>query len=561
MSDALEPRESMEFDVVIVGGGPAGLACAIRLKQIDPDVNVVVLEKGAEIGAHILSGAVMDPIAVDRLIPKWREEDDHPFKVPVKKDKFYILGPAGKIPLPTFAMPGLMHNHGNYIVSLGNVCRWLAQKAEAMGIEVFPGFAASEVIYNDKDAVIGVATGDMGVLADGKPGPNFERGVELHGKYVLIGEGARGSLAKTIINKFELDKDASPQKYGLGFKELWEIDPEKHDEGKVMHTLGWPLKSNQDGGSFIYHIENNMVYVGYVVALGYKNPYLSPFEEFQRFKTHTSIAPLLEGAKRISYGARVMTQGGWQSVPKLSFPGGALIGCSAGFMNVPRIKGSHNAMLSGMLAAEHVAEALKAGRSNDELTAYEAAWRTSDIGKDLKPVRNVKPLVTKYGSVIGTMIAGLDMWSTTLLRGWSPFGSMKHAKADYEATEPAVKHQPIEYDRPDGKLTFDRSSSVFLSNTNHAEDQPKHLHLADAKLQTTSEFVVYAGMSRRYCPVGVYEWVDKNGDAAKEGEKNAQYVINAQNCVHCKTCDIKDPNQNINWVPPQGGEGPVYPNM
>ncbi|MEL7228978.1 MAG: electron transfer flavoprotein-ubiquinone oxidoreductase [Pseudomonadota bacterium] len=561
MSEELEPRESMEFDVVIVGGGPAGLASAIRLKQIDPEINVVVLEKGAEVGAHILSGAVVDPIAVDRLFPDWRDEDDHPFKVPVTKDKFYLMGPGGKIPLPTWAMPPLMNNHGNYIVSLGNVARWMAEKAEALGVEVFPGFAASEVVYNEDGAVIGVATGDMGVQRDGTPGPNFERGVELHGKYVLIGEGARGSLAKQLINKFNLAKDASPQKYGIGFKELWEIDPAKHDEGKVMHTLGWPLKSNQDGGSFIYHIENNQVYVGYVVALGYKNPYLSPFEEFQKFKTHTSIAPLLEGGKRLSYGARAITQGGWQSVPRLSFPGGALMGCSAGFVNVPRIKGSHNAMLSGMLAAEHVAQALKAGRANDELDSYEAAWRASDVGQDLKPVRNVKPIVTKFGSVLGTIISGLDMWSTTLLGGWSPFGTMKHQKADYEATEPADKHEPIEYSKPDGVLTFDRSSSVFLSNTNHAEDQPKHLQLADAQLQFTSEFKNFAGLSRRYCPVGVYEWVDDKGDAAKEGDPNAEFVINAQNCIHCKTCDIKDPNQNITWVPPQGGEGPVYPNM
>jgi electron-transferring-flavoprotein dehydrogenase len=561
MSEQLEPRESMEFDVVIVGGGPSGLAAAIRLKQIDPDVNVVVLEKGAEIGAHILSGAVIDPVAVDRLFPDWREENDHPFKVPVRNDKFYILGPAGKIPLPTWAMPKLMGNHGNYIVSLGNVCRWMAQKAEALGVEVFPGFAASEVIYNDAGAAIGVATGDMGVQADGTPGPNFERGVELRGKYVLIGEGARGSLAKTVIEKFNLDDNASPQKFGLGFKELWEVDPSKHSEGTVMHTLGWPLQNNQDGGSFIYHIEDNQVYVGYVVALGYKNPYLSPFEEFQKFKTHTSIAPLLEGGKRLSYGARAITQGGWQSVPRLSFPGGALMGCSAGFVNVPRIKGSHNAMLSGMLAAEHVAEAIGAGRANDDLASYDAAWRTSDVGRDLKPVRNVKPLVTKYGSVLGTVISGLDMWCTSLLGDWSPFGTMKHAKADYQTTEPASKHKPIDYPRPDGKLTFDRSSSVFLSNTNHEENQPKHLQLLDAGLQKSSEFDVYAGLSRRYCPVGVYEWVDSKGDAAEPGDKDAQYVINAQNCVHCKTCDIKDPNQNINWVPPQGGEGPVYPNM
>ncbi|MGI9364187.1 MAG: 4Fe-4S dicluster domain-containing protein [Rhizobiaceae bacterium] len=561
MSEELEPRESMEFDVVIVGGGPSGLAAAIRLKQIDPDVNVVVLEKGAEIGAHILSGAVVDPIAVDRLFPDWREESDHPFKVPVRKDKFYLMGPAGKLPLPTWAMPGLMNNHGNYIVSLGNVCRWMAEKAEALGVEVFPGFAASEVIYNDDGAVIGVATGDMGVQADGTPGPNFERGVELHGKYVLIGEGARGSLAKSLIAKFGLDEGASPQKYGLGFKELWEIDPDKHSEGTVMHTLGWPLQNNQDGGSFIYHIEDNQVYVGYVVALGYKNPYLSPFEEFQKFKTHTSVAPLLEGGKRIAYGARAITQGGWQSVPRLSFPGGALMGCSAGFVNVPRIKGSHNAMLSGMLAAEHVAEALAAGRANDELATYEDAWRNSDVGKDLKPVRNVKPLVTKFGSVLGTLVSGLDMWCTSLFGGWSPFGTMVHQKADYQATEPASQHKPLDYPRPDGKLTFDRSSSVFLSNTNHAEDQPKHLHLLDPALQKSSELDVYAGLSRRYCPVGVYEWVDAKGDPAQPGDKDAEYVINAQNCVHCKTCDIKDPNQNINWVPPQGGEGPVYPNM
>lgn len=561
MSAELEPRESMEFDVVIVGGGPSGLASAIRLKQIDPDINVVVLEKGAEIGAHILSGAVIDPVAVDRLFPDWRDEDDHPFKVPVRKDKFYLMGAAGKIPLPTWAMPKLMNNHGNYIVSLGNVCRWMAEKAEALGVEVFPGFAASEVVYNDDGAVIGVATGDLGVQKDGTPGPNFERGVELHGKYVLIGEGARGSLAKSLINKFNLDEHSNPQKFGLGFKELWEIDPEKHSEGTVMHTLGWPLQNNQDGGSFIYHIENNQVYVGYVVALGYKNPYLSPFEEFQKFKTHTSVAPLLEGGKRISYGARAITQGGWQSVPRLSFPGGALMGCSAGFVNVPRIKGSHNAMLSGMLAAEHVADALAAGRANDELAAYEAAWRNSEVGKDLKPVRNVKPLVTKYGSVLGTVISGLDMWCTSLLFGWSPFGTMNHQKADYQATEPASQHKPIDYPKPDGKLTFDRSSSVFLSNTNHDENQPKHLKLLDADLQKSSEFAVYAGLSRRYCPVGVYEWVDAKGDAAQEGDKDAEFVINAQNCVHCKTCDIKDPNQNINWVPPQGAEGPVYPNM
>ncbi len=560
-SEDMEPRESMEFDVVIVGGGPAGLASAIRLKQIDPDINVVVLEKGPEIGAHILSGAVIDPIAVDRLFPDWRDEADHPFKVPVKTDKFYLMGEGGKIPLPTWAMPPLMNNHGNYIVSLGNVCRWLAEKAEGLGVEVFPGFAASEVLYNENGAVIGVATGDMGIQRDGTPGTNFERGVELHGKYTLIGEGARGSLAKRIIANYDLAKDASPQKYGLGFKELWQIDPAKHKEGTVFHSLGWPLKDNQDGGSFVYHIEDNQVYVGYVVALGYKNPFLNPFGEFQKFKTHPAIADLLEGGKRISYGARAITQGGWQSVPRLSFPGGALIGCSAGFVNVPRIKGSANAMLTGMLAAEHVAEALAAGRANDEIESYENAWRTSDVGKDLKPVRNVKPLVTKLGQVGGTIAGGIEMWINTLLGSWSPLGTMKHKKADYEATEKEDLHKPLEYPKPDGVLTFDRSSSVFLSNTNHEEDQPKHLQLLDPALQKSSEFMDYAGLSRRYCPVGVYEWVDEKGDAAANDDPNAEYVINAQNCIHCKTCDIKDPNQNINWVCPQGGEGPVYPNM
>jgi len=561
MSESLEPRESMEFDVVIVGGGPSGLSAAIKLKQLDPELNVVVLEKGAEIGAHILSGAVIDPIGVDRLFPDWRQEQDHPFKVPVTKDKFYLLGAGGRIPLPTWAMPKLMNNHGNYIVSLGNVCRWLAGKAEALGVEIFPGFAAAEVIYDAQGAAVGVATGDMGVQQDGTPGPQFERGVELHGKYILIAEGARGSLAKTIIGKFNLDEHANPQKYGIGFKELWEISPEKHQQGHVSHSLGWPLQNNQDGGSFIYHIEDNQVYVGYVMALGYKNPYVSPFEEFQKFKTHPSVATLLEGGKRLSYGARAITQGGYQSVPRLSFPGGVIVGCSGGLVNVPRIKGSHNAMLSGILAAEHVHEALQGGRANDELASYDAAWRLSDIGKDLKPVRNVKPIVTKYGSILGTLLSGFDMWCTSLLFGWSPFGTMKHAKADHEATEPASQHQPIEYNKPDGVLTFDRSSSVFLSNTNHAEDQPKHLHLADLSKQKTSEFDVYAGLSRRYCPVGVYEWVNAAGDSAEEGAPDATYVINAQNCVHCKTCDIKDPNQNINWVPPQGGEGPVYPNM
>ena len=558
---ALPEREAMEFDVVVVGGGPSGLATAIRLKQIDDGLNVVVLEKGAEIGAHILSGAVVDPSGMDRLLPGWRDEPDHPFKVPVTKDRFYMMGPGGKIPLPTMAMPKLMANHGNYIVSLGNVCRWMGEKAEAMGIEIFPGFAATELVLDGNDAVKGVATGDMGVLPDGTPGPNFERGVELHGKYVILAEGARGSCSKQVITKYGLDHESGPQKYGIGFKELWEVDPALHQEGLVEHSLGWPLKTSEDGGSFIYHIEDNQVYVGYVVALGYKDPYLNPFATFQEFKTHPHVAALLEGGKRISYGARAIVQGGWQSAPKASFPGGLLVGCSVGYVNVPRIKGSHNAIYSGIYAADEVAKAIAEGRANDELDHYDALWREAEVGQDLYKVRNVKPLVTKFGSVLGTIFAGVEMWITSLAKGWSPLGTMKHAYADHEATEPAARHQPRDYPKPDNRITFDRASSVFLSNTNHAEDQPKHLQLLDPALQKSSELDVYAGLSRRYCPVGVYEWVDANGDPAEPGDAEATYVINAQNCIHCKTCDIKDPNQNIRWVPPQGGEGPVYPNM
>jgi len=560
---ALPERESMPFDVVIVGAGPAGLSAAIRLKQINPELTVVVLEKGPEVGAHILSGAVVDPIAINRLLPDWKEDADHPFKVEVSADEFHFRSAKGGFKLPNFAFPPLLNNHGNYIVSLGNVCRWMAGRAEAMGVEIYPGFAAAEVLYNEKGEVYGVATGDMGVGKDGKPGPNFERGMELHGKYVLIGEGVRGSLAKQLIRKFDLDRDSDPQKFGLGMKELWEIDPAKHKQGHVSHSFGWPLSTSTDGGSFIYHIDNNQVYVGFVVALGYKNPYLSPFEEFQRFKTHPKVAELLEGGKRIAYGARAITQGGWQSVPKLCFPGGALLGCSAGFVNVPRIKGSHNAMLSGMLAAEKVAEAIAAGREQDELSEYEEAWRGGDIGADLKKVRNVKPLVGRFGTLWGTMISGFDMWCNTLFKT-SLFGTLHHQKPDYKATEPASMHQKIDYPKPDGKLTFDRLSSVFLSNTNHAEEQPAHLHVGNMALQLESELGEFAGPSSRYCPAGVYEWVDADGNTMLNGEGNkegAKFVVNFQNCVHCKTCDIKDPNQNINWVPPQGGEGPVYPNM
>ncbi|QKK21504.1 electron transfer flavoprotein-ubiquinone oxidoreductase [Rhizobium indicum] len=546
------PREMMEFDVVIVGAGPAGLAAAIRLKQVNLELSIVVLEKGAEVGAHILSGAVVDPIGIDRLLPGWRDEAEHPFKTKVTSDHFLLLGPAGSVRLPNMLMPPLMNNHGNYIVSLGLVCRWLATKAEELGVEIYPGFAATEVLYNDEGAVIGVATGDMGIEKNGEPGPNYTRGMELLGKYVLIGEGVRGSLAKQLIAKFDLSKDREPQKFGIGIKELWQVKPENHRPGLVQHSFGWPLGMKTGGGSFLYHLEDNLVAVGFVVHLNYKNPYLYPFEEFQRFKTHPAIRTTFEGGKRLSYGARAITEGGYQSVPKLSFPGGALIGCSAGLVNVPRIKGSHNAVLSGMLAAEKIAAAITAGRSHDEIVEIENEWRKGDIGKDLKRVRNVKPLWSKFGTALGVALGGFDMWTNTLF-GFSVFGTLKHGKTDAESLEPASQHKPIAYPKPDGVLTFDRLSSVFLSNTNHEEDQPVHLQVKDMNLQKSSEHDIYAGPSTRYCPAGVYEWVEKDGKDV--------FVINAQNCVHCKTCDIKDPNQNINWVPPQGGEGPVYPNM
>ncbi|MBY5377268.1 electron transfer flavoprotein-ubiquinone oxidoreductase [Rhizobium leguminosarum] len=548
----LPERESMEFDVVIVGAGPAGLAAAIRLKQVNPELSVVVLEKGAEVGAHILSGAVVDPIGIDRLLPGWRDEADHPFKTKVTADHFLLLGPAGSVRLPNVLMPPLMNNHGNYIVSLGNVCRWLATKAEELGVEIYPGFAATEVLYNDEGSVIGVATGDMGIEKNGEPGPNYARGMALMGKYVLVGEGVRGSLAKQLIAKFDLSSGRQPQKFGIGIKELWEVKPENHRRGLVQHSFGWPLDMSTGGGSFLYHLEDNLVAVGFVIHLNYKNPYLYPFEEFQRFKTHPAIRGTFEGGKRLSYGARAITEGGYQSVPKLSFPGGALIGCSAGFVNVPRIKGSHNAVLSGMMAADRLAEAIAAGRANDEVAEIETDWRKSDIGKDLKRVRNVKPLWSKFGTALGVALGGLDMWTNQLF-GFSFFGTLGHGKTDAASLEPASQHKKIDYPKPDGVLTFDRLSSVFLSNTNHEEDQPVHLQVKDMALQKSSEFGIYAGPSARYCPAGVYEWVEKDGQET--------FVINAQNCVHCKTCDIKDPNQNINWVPPQGGEGPVYPNM
>jgi len=546
----LPARESMEFDVVVVGAGPAGLAAAIRLKQLSPDISVVVVEKGSEVGAHILSGAVIDPVGLDQLLPDWRHEET-PIKTKVADDRFYMLGAGGALRLPNFLMPPLMSNHGNFIVSLGEVCRWLGRKAEAAGVEIYPGFAAAEVLFGGSGEVVGVATGDMGVGRDGKPKDSFTRGMELRAKYTLFAEGARGHLSKALIARYRLDDGRQPPKFGIGLKELWQVAPERHRPGLVQHSFGWPLDNSTGGGSFLYHYDDNLVSVGFVVHLNYDNPYLAPFEEFQRFKTHPLVRDTFAGGKRIGYGARAITEGGYQSVPKLAFPGGALIGCAAGFVNVPRIKGSHNAMLSGMLAAEHVAQALAGGRRNDELADYEAAWRTSPVGHDLWKVRNAKPLWSRFGTMLGIGLGGLDMWTNTL--GFSLFGTLRHHKRDAETLKPAAQFQPIAYPRPDGKLTFDRLSSVFLSNTNHEEDQPVHLRVADMALQKASEHDVFAGLSARYCPAGVYEWVEEGGQP--------RFVINAQNCVHCKTCDIKDPNQNIAWVTPEGGGGPNYPNM
>jgi electron-transferring-flavoprotein dehydrogenase len=549
MSNGTPARESMEFDVVIVGAGPAGLAAAIRLKQISPDIGVVVVEKGSEVGAHILSGAVIDPVGLDRLLPEWRGEDT-PIKTAVTDDRFLWLGQSAAVRLPNFMMPPLMSNHGNFIVSLGNVCRWLATKAEALGVEIYPGFAATEVLTED-NAVVGIATGDMGVAKDGAPRSDFTRGMELRAKYTLFAEGARGSLSKVLIARYGLNQGRQPQKFGLGLKELWQVAPDKYKPGLVQHSFGWPLDNSTGGGSFLYHFDDNFVSVGFVVHLSYSNPYLSPFEEFQRFKTHPHICGTFEGGKRIAYGARAITEGGYQSVPKLTFPGGALIGCAAGLVNVPRIKGSHNAVLSGMLAAEYVAEALSEGRASDEIGSYDDAWREGEIGRDLWKVRNAKPLWSKLGTILGIAAGGIDMWTNTF--GFSLIGTLGHGKPDADTLQPAIECRPIAYPKPDGKLTFDRLSSVFLSNTNHEEDQPVHLHVRDMALQQSSEHDIYGGPSVRYCPAGVYEWVEEAG--------KSRFVINAQNCVHCKTCDIKDPNHNITWVPPEGGGGPKYTNM
>ena len=545
-------REAMEVDVVIVGAGPAGLSAAIRLKQLDEDLNVVVLEKGSEVGAHILSGAVLDPVGLDTLLPDWRDMDA-PIHTPVTDDRFYMLGEHGGIRLPNFAMPPLMNNHGNYIVSMGNVCRWMAEIAEGMGVEIYPGMACSELVEGENGEIIGVVAGEFGKNPDGTPGDAYEPGMIMAGKYVLLAEGVRGSLSKQAIAKYDLDAGKEPQKFGIGMKEIWEVKPENHNQGLVTHTMGWPLGTQTGGGSFIYHLENNQVYVGFVVHLNYANPHLFPYMEFQRFKHHPDVAAVLEGGKRIAYGARAISEGGWQAMPKLTFPGGALLGCSAGMVNVPRIKGNHNAMLSGIAAADAAHAAITEGRGGDELTAYEEDVRTGPIARDLKPVRNVKPMWSSWGLVGGLAAGGLDMWTSSKL-GFSFFGTMKHGKNDAEATGRADRFEPIEYPKPDGVLSFDRLTNVSFSFTNHEESQPAHLQLTDPEVPIRWNLPKFAEPAERYCPAGVYEVIREDG-------AEPRFQINFQNCVHCKTCDIKDPSQNITWTTPQGGDGPNYPNM
>jgi len=545
-------RESMEFDVVIVGGGPSGLGAAIRLKQLAADagseISVTVLEKGSEIGAHILSGAVLEPRALDELIPDWNDRGA-PLTTKVTHDEFRIFTEQRSFKFPGFLLPPELHNKGNYIVSMGNVCRWLAEQAEALGVEIYPGFAAAEIVYHEDGSVKGVATGDMGVGKDGEHTANYTPGMELHAKYTLFAEGARGSLTKSLFERFNLRRDCDPQTFGLGIKEIWEIEPEKHRQGLVVHGFGWPLDRSTYGGGWLYHLDDNQVSIGYVVGLDYKNPSLSPFEEFNRYKTHPLIKPTLEGGRRLAYGARVINEGGVQSIPKLVFPGGAIIGCSAGFVNVPKIKGNHTAMKSGMLAAEAAFEALQNGRQSDILASYPTALEASWVYKELKTVRNCRPSY-RWGMLAGTIYSGAEMW----LRGRAPW-TLRHRHADHEGLKTIDEAKPITYPKPDGVITFDRLSSVFLSNTNHEENQPSHLKLKDVSVPVDKNLPVYDEPAQRYCPAGVYEIIrDDDGT-------NPRFVINAQNCVHCKTCDIKDPAQNIVWTVPEGGGGPNYPNM
>jgi electron-transferring-flavoprotein dehydrogenase len=549
----MSDRESMQYDVVIVGAGPAGLSAAIRLKQLaneaGRDLSVCILEKGSEVGAHILSGAVIDPVSLNELIPDWREKGA-PLTVEVSENHHWVLSSGGKWEMPHFLLPPFMHNKGCYTLSLGNLCRWLAGQAEELGVEIFPGFAAAEVLFNEDGSVKGVATGDMGIARDGTKKPDYQPGLELHARYTLSAEGARGSLTKELERVFDLRKNSGPQHYGIGIKELWDIPADKHKPGRVIHTQGWPL-TDAWGGGFLYHQENNQVALGFVVALDYENPYLSPFEEFQRWKIHPAIRAEIEGGRRVSYGARAINEGGWQAIPELVFPGGALIGCSAGFVNVPRIKGTHTAMKSGMLAAEAAFEAMSAGRSADGLDSYPEALRSSWMGKELKLVRNAQPAVSRWGGTVGTLYAGFDMWLGQL--GVSLPWTLEHRQPDNAALKHKDQTRPIEYPKPDGVISFDRLSSVFLSGTNHEEDQPVHLTLKDAAIPVEVNLADYAGPEQRYCPAGVYEFVEEGG--------RPRLQINAQNCVHCKTCDIKDPTQNINWVVPEGGGGPNYPNM
>jgi len=554
MADAVE-RESMEYDVVIVGAGPAGLAAAIRLKQQASkhghEISVCVLEKGSEVGAHILSGAVIDPIGISELFPNWKELGA-PLDTPVTNDQFWYLGPAGSIRIPNMIFPPLMNNHGNYIASLSNLTKWMAQQAEGLGVEIYPGFPAADIVFGENGEVRGVTTGDLGVAKDGHHKSEFTPGMNLLGKYTFFAEGARGSLSKRLGAHYKLHEGRDPQKFGIGLKELWELPKDKHKPGLVMHTMGWPLDNSTGGGLFMYHWGENFCSIGFVVHLNYSNPFISPFDEFQRVKHHPRVKQYLEGGKRIAYGARAITEGGFQSVPKLVFPGGALIGCSAGFVNLPRIKGSHNAIATGIMAADAAFDAVKLGRSGDYLDAYEVAYQHSHVYKDLKRVRNAKPLWSRLGTLLALPFIGLDMWTNQLL-GFSFFGTLKHGKADYQTLKPASQFKPIAYPKPDGVLSFDKLSSVFLSNTNHEEDQPVHLVLKDPSIPIRVNLPEYDEPAQRYCPAGVYEVVRE--------ASGPRFQINAQNCVHCKTCDIKDPAQNINWVTPEGGGGPNYANM